>query len=117
MHNYDDINFECRECGELKYRAEDLERIKLLTKPQALGGMGMPTCPVCGKVSIQNNGGYVCLECSSYYEQPNSERSPEKIVLFPRRAEVMPTWLAAALVIMAIDLVIAGAVFFGGWQI
>lgn len=114
MHNYDDINFECRQCGETKYRASATDRIALLVRPQANGGWGRPTCPVCGRVSIPNNGGYACIHCSAYYELPVTERPP-RIMLMPSRREHLPTYLAVALVLLAGDLVVAGALFFGGW--
>lgn len=119
MWNYDDLNFECKHreadgkpCGELFYR-EDADRIALLTRPQFQGGMGIPPCLVCGRVSIPNNGGYVCIHCSSYYELPNDERPPT-LYLMPRAREAIPNFMIFALIMLAGNLVVSGALFFGG---
>ena len=73
----------------------------------------MPTCPVCGKVSVPNNGGFCCIHCSSYYEVPSDKRPP-RVYLMPRPVEVIPKYLVGAMILLAGNLVIAGAMFFGG---
>lgn len=110
MHSHDDVNFECRRCGEVKYLASNVERIKHLT--DHAGGLGRPTCPICGRVSVPNNGGFSCLHCSSYYELPNDERPPT-LYLMPRRSDGIPTHLIVAMVLLAGNLVVSGALFFG----
>lgn len=115
MFNYDDVNFECKHpgCTELMYR-QDADRIRHLTTPQVLGGMGRPTCPVCGKVSIPNNGGYACIHCSGYYELPDAERPPRTLYLMPRRSEGIPGYWSVAMILLTGNLIVIMAVAFGG---
>lgn len=114
MHSYDDVNFLCRKCGETFYHAKNTDRIAELVAPQHLGGGGLPTCPICGQVSVRNNGGYSCLACSGYYELPNDDRADRTLHLMPHPRECMPNFMAVALVLLAGNLVVAGALFFGG---
>ena len=114
MHNHDDVNFECFKCGWHKYLSTNYDRIQFLTTPQAQGGGGMPTCEVCGHVSVRNNGGYGCLACSGYYELPTEERPNRTLYLMPSRKDVLPKFMSVALILMAGNLVVAGALFFGG---
>ena len=115
MFSHDDVNFECKTlgCGEVKYLASNTERIAHLTKPQVAGGMGRPTCPACGRVSVPNNGGFGCIHCSAYYELPVDER-PQRLMLMPRPHQGIPAYLVAAMILLSGNLVVAGALFFGG---
>jgi hypothetical protein len=114
MHNYDDVNFECRFCGTLYYHYRNVKRIAHLILPQSLGGMGMPTCNVCGHVSVGNNGGFSCLECSAYYELPTKQRPDRTLHLMPRTKDVLPRFMSFAMILLAGNLVVIMAVVFGG---
>ncbi len=59
MHNYDDLNFECRRCGSVFYRLDRSRELELLDRRLTR------TCPVCGRVAVPNNSGWSCLHCSA----------------------------------------------------
>ena len=114
MHNHDDVNFECYKCGWHKYLTTNHDRIQWLTTPQAQGGGGMPTCEVCGHVSVRNNGGYGCLACSGYYEVPTKDRPTRTLHLMPSRADILPRFMSVAMIALTLNLIVIMAVVFGG---
>ena len=115
MYNIDDLNFECRHpgCGELFYR-KDPEREKILTAFP----YNRRRCTVCGRVTVPINGGdaYVCLHCSVKYN--GGDLAKPTITMMPRaKRQSLPTPVMAFLILMVVDLILAGAAFFGGWQL
>lgn len=112
MFNYDDLNFECKRCGETLYRATDVDRIRLLTNAP----YNRPTCPVCGRVSVPNNGGFSCIHCSHYYELEKGDR-PQRIMLMPSTKDCLPNFAIVTLVLLAANYVIAWANLLGGWVV
>ena len=60
MKNFDDLNFECRKCGSVFYRDSSTRENYLITR-------GHKTCPVCGRVAVQQGNGWICLHCLAKY--------------------------------------------------
>jgi hypothetical protein len=64
-------------------------------------------------VSVPNNGGFGCIHCNHYYELPDAERPP-RLLLMETPRERIPGYLSVAMILLAGNLIVAGAMFFGG---
>jgi predicted RNA-binding Zn-ribbon protein involved in translation (DUF1610 family) len=96
MRNYDDINFECPACGEVKYKKE-AHAIR----------HGARYCPVCGHVMIvHENGTYSCLTCNARVARRFNPHERYEIIneksrgtMEIRTVAVVCCWMTLALVL------------------
>lgn len=100
MNNFDDLNFLCPRCGDIHYR-------KAPSRERYLEERGAKRCPVCGRIGVQNNGGYVCLKCSQKYVFHESRREIRLHSVVPRRE--LPLYVRMAIVGFIIYILIGSA--------